>query len=142
LRWPPWRWRPATGATSPSAADLVATITSAYANGTFTTKIRTYTGPSVLVIDDVGLTPLDRAAANALFQVVNRRYEHSSSTIVTTNRGLPAWAELFGDAVVAAAILDRLLHQAVVINIKGPSWRMREHQALVDRLREGVGARI
>jgi hypothetical protein len=60
-------------------------------NGNFTTKIRTYTGPSVLVIDDVGLTPL---------------------------------------------------HQAVVINIKGPSWRMREHQALVDRLREGVGARI
>jgi DNA replication protein DnaC len=85
-----------------SAADLVATITSAYADGTYTTKIRTYTGPSVLVIDDVGLTPLDRAAA----------------------------------------ILDRLLHQAVVINIKGPSWRMREHQALVDRLREGVGARI
>jgi DNA replication protein DnaC len=85
-----------------SAADLVTTITSAYADGTYTTKIRTYTGPSVLVIDDVGLTPLDRAAA----------------------------------------ILDRLLHQAVVINIKGPSWRMREHQALVDRLREGVGARI
>jgi DNA replication protein DnaC len=125
-----------------SAADLVATITSAYADGTFHSKIRTYTGPSVLVIDDVGLTPLDRAAGNAFFQVVNRRYEHGSSTIVTTNRGLPSWAELFGDAVVAAAILDRLLHRAVVINIKGPSWRMREHQALVDRLREGVGARI
>lgn len=125
-----------------SAADLVATITSAYADGSFQTKIRTYTGPSVLVIDDVGLTPLDRAAGNAFFQVVNRRYEHGSSTIVTTNRGLPAWAELFGDAVVAAAILDRLLHRAVVINIKGPSWRLREHQALVDRLREGVGARI
>jgi DNA replication protein DnaC len=125
-----------------SAADLVATITSAYADGTFHNKIRTYTGPSVLVIDDVGLTPLDRAAGNAFFQVVNRRYEHGSSTIVTTNRGLPSWAELFGDAVVAAAILDRLLHRAVVINIKGPSWRMREHQALVDRLREGVGARI
>jgi DNA replication protein DnaC len=95
----------------------------------------------VLVIDDVGLTPLDRAAANALFQVVNRRYEHSSSTIVTTNRGLPAWAELFGDAVVAAAILDRLLHRAVVINIKGPSWRMREHQAS-SIVSERVGARI
>ena len=125
-----------------SATDLVATITSAYADGSFKTKIRTYTGPSVLVIDDVGLTPLDRAAGNAFFQVVNRRYQHGSSTIVTTNRGLPAWAELFGDAVVAAAILDRLLHRAVVINIKGPSWRLREHQALVDRLREGVGARI
>jgi DNA replication protein DnaC len=124
-----------------SAADLCATITSAYADGTFQAKIRTYTGPSVLVIDDVGLTPLDRAAGNAFFQVVNRRYEHGSSTIVTTNRGLPSWAELFGDAVVAAAILDRLLHRAVVINIKGPSWRLREHQVLVTGIREGVGAR-
>src|SRR5919201_5986619 len=125
-----------------SAADLVATITSAYADGSFAHKIPTYTGPSVLVIDDVGLTPMDRAAGNALFQVVNRRYDNHSTTIVTTNRGLPAWGELFGDPVVAAAILDRLLHRAVVINIKGPSWRLREHQGLVDRTREGVGARI
>src|SRR6266545_3817253 len=125
-----------------SAADLVATIAAAYADGTFATKIRTYTGPSVLVIDDVGLTPLDRAAGNAFFQVINRRYDNNSTTIVTTNRGLPAWGELFGDPVVAAAILDRLLHRAVVINIKGPSWRLREHQALVDRTRQGVGARI
>jgi DNA replication protein DnaC len=125
-----------------SAADLVATIAGAYADGSFPTKIRTYTGPSVLVIDDVGLTPLDRAAGNAFFQVVNRRYDNNSTTIVTTNRGLPAWGELFGDPVVAAAILDRLLHRAVVNNIKGPSWRLREHQGLVERTREGVGARI
>jgi len=124
-----------------SAADLCATITSAYADGTFTSKIRTFTGPSVLVVDDVGLVPLDRAAGNAFFQVINRRYENGSSTIVTTNRGLPSWGELFGDAVVAAAILDRLLHRAVVFNIKGPSWRMREHQALLTGIREGVGAR-
>jgi len=62
---------------------------------------------------------------------VNRRYENRSATVVTTNRGLPAWAELFGgDSVVAAAILDRLLDRAKVINIKGPSWRLREHEAL------------
>jgi DNA replication protein DnaC len=72
-----------------SAADLAATIAGAYADGSFATKIRTYTGPSVLVIDDIGLTPLDRAAGNALFQVVNRRYDNHSTTIVTTNRGLP-----------------------------------------------------
>jgi DNA replication protein DnaC len=120
----------------------VATIAGAFADGSFAQKIRTYTGPSVLVVDDVGLTPMDRAASNALFQVVNRRYDNGSSTIVTTNRGLPAWGELFGDPVVAAAILDRLLHRAVVINIKGPSWRLREHEGLVDRAREGVGARI
>ena len=52
------------------------------------------------------------------------------STLVTTNRGLPEWGNVFGDTVVASAILDRLIHRAVVFNIKGPSWRLREHQAL------------
>jgi DNA replication protein DnaC len=118
-----------------TATDMVAAMTSAYGDGTFATKIRTYTGPSVLVIDDVGITPFDRNQANAFFQVVNRRYENASATIVTTNRGLPSWAELFGgDSVVAAAILDRLLDRATVINIKGPSWRLREHQALTQPL--------
>jgi DNA replication protein DnaC len=99
-----------------TATDMVAAMTTAYADGSFPTKIRTFTGPSVLVIDDVGITPFDRAQANAFFQVVNRRYENRSATIVTTNRGLPAWAELFGgDSVVAAAILDRLLDRAAVI---------------------------
>ncbi len=110
-------------------------MATAYADGTFVTKIRTYTGPSVLVIDDVGITAFDRTQANAFFQVVNRRYENGSATVVTTNRGSPAWAELFGgDAVVAAAILDRLFDRATAINIKGPSWRLREHQALTQPL--------
>ncbi len=118
-----------------TATDMVAAMSAAYIDGTFAIKLRTYTGPSVLVIDDVGITPFDRAQANAFFQVVNRRYENRSATIVTTNRGLPAWAELFGgDAVVAAAILDRLLDGAAVINIKGGSWRLREHQALTQPL--------
>ena len=65
----------------------------------------------------------------------DRKGSARSATIVTTNRGLPAWAELFGgDAVVAAAILDRLLDGAAVINIKGGSWRLREHQALTQPL--------
>lgn len=118
-----------------TATDMVAAMTTAYADGTFAIRMRTYTGPSVLVIDDVGITPFDRAQANAFFQVVNRRYENRSATIVTTNRGLPAWAELFGgDSVVAAAVLDRLLDGATVINIKGGSWRLREHQALTQPL--------
>jgi DNA replication protein DnaC len=120
-----------------TATDMVAAVTTAYAEGSFATKMRAYTGPSVLVVDDVGITPFDRSQSNAFFQVVNRRYENRSATIVTTNRGLPAWGELFGgDTVVAAAILDRLLDGAVVINIKGPSWRLREHQALTQPLTE------
>jgi DNA replication protein DnaC len=88
------------------------------------------------VIDDVGLIPMGRSEATAFFQVVNRRYEVGNSTIVTTNRGLPEWGEIFGDPVVAAAILDRLMHNAVVFNIKGPSWRMREHHALEEATAE------
>lgn len=56
--------------------------------------------------------------------------EKGHPTLVTTNRGLPAWGQIFGDAVVAAAILDRLMHKAIVFNIRGPSWRLREHNGL------------
>ena len=122
------------------ATDMTKALVSAWAEGTFNHKVRTYTAPSILVIDDVGITPFDRTEANAFFQVVNRRYELRSATIVTTNRGLPAWAELFGgDSVVAAAILDRLLDRATVINIKGPSWRLREHEALTKPLTDLAG---
>jgi DNA replication protein DnaC len=113
-----------------NAEEMVANIAQANREGNLTSKLKTYTAPSVLVIDDVGLLPMDRAAASAFYQVVNLRYEKQHSTIVTTNRGLPDWGEIFGDTVVAAAILDRLMHNAVVFNIKGPSWRLREHQAL------------
>ncbi|MGO9197502.1 MAG: IS21-like element helper ATPase IstB [Acidimicrobiales bacterium] len=113
-----------------SADEMVRNLGHALLEGTFNSKLKTYVAPSVLVIDDVGLIPMARAEATAFFQVVNRRYEVGHSTIVTTNRGLPEWGEILGDPVVAAAILDRLMHRAVVFNIKGPSWRMREHQAL------------
>lgn len=117
-----------------TAEDLVATLVQAQREGTFANKIKAFTAPSVLVIDDVGLLPLDRDQASVFFQVVNRRYEAGHSTLVTTNRGLPDWGQVFGDPVVAAAILDRLLHNAVVFNIKGPSWRLREHHALTEAL--------
>ena len=85
----------------------------------------------MLVIDDVGLPPMaDRRASAAFFDVVNTRYEKQHPTLVTTNRGLPDWGEIFGDSVVAAAILDRLMHNAIVFNIRGPSWRLREHHGL------------
>ena len=88
-------------------------------------------GRTVLVIDDVGLIRLKSAAEAAwFFEVVNTRYEKGHPTLVTTNRGLPDWGEIFGDTVVAAAILDRLMHNAVVLNIRGPSWRLREHDSL------------
>lgn len=114
-----------------TAEDMTTHLVAAKIDGTWTSKLKTYTAPTVLVIDDVGLLPMpDRAASSAFFQVVNSRYEKGHPTIVTTNRGLPDWGDVFGDSVVAAAILDRLMHNAVVFNIRGPSWRLREHHGL------------
>jgi len=117
-----------------SADDMVSALGRARLEGTYPARLRTYTAPSILVIDDVGLLPMEREAAGAFFHVVNHRYEKHVPTLVTTNRGLPGWGQVFGDDVVASAILDRLLHRAVVFNIKGPSWRMREHQELAEVL--------
>ncbi|MDK1039516.1 MAG: IS21-like element helper ATPase IstB [Actinomycetota bacterium] len=113
-----------------NAEDMVTNIAQAIREGNLASKLKTYTAPSVLVIDDVGLLPMERSAASAFYQIVNQRYEKQHSTIVTTNRSLPDWGEIFRDSVVASAILDRLMHNAVVFNIKGPSWRLREHHAL------------
>jgi DNA replication protein DnaC len=114
-----------------TADDMVRTLAHAIVEGTFAHKLKTYTAPTVLVIDDVGLLPIEAGrGASAFFHVVNHRYQNRHPTIVTTNRGLPDWGNVFGDPIVAAAILDRLMHDAIVFNIKGPSWRLREHQAV------------
>jgi len=118
-----------------TADEMVVALARARADGTWATRLRHFIAPTVLVIDDVGLLPMARDAAGSFFHVVNSRYERGSPTLITTNRSLPAWGELFGDDVVASAILDRILHKAVVINIRGPSWRMREHQALAEASR-------
>lgn len=113
-----------------TADDMAHNLVAARRDGTFAAKLRTYTAPTVLVLDDVGLLPAPPGGAAEIFHVVNTRYQRGHPTLVTTNRGLPEWGHVFGDPVVAGAILDRLMHRAVVFNIKGPSWRMREHHAL------------
>jgi DNA replication protein DnaC len=115
-----------------TADDMVVALGRARVEGTWVAKLRTYTAPTVLVIDDVGLLPMAADAASSFFHVIATRYGKGVPTLVTTNRGLPGWGAAFGDDVVASAILDRLLHRAVVFNIRGPSWRMREHQGLTD----------
>jgi DNA replication protein DnaC len=79
----------------------------------------------LLVVDEVGYLPLERQAANLLFALVSRRYERGS-IIVTSNRGFEAWGEILGDAVVAAALIDRLVHHATMVTLKGKSYRLRE----------------
>jgi hypothetical protein len=77
------------------------------------------------VIDEIGYTPIDRQGANLFFQLVSRRYERDA-IILTSNQSLGAWDEVFGDPVIATAILDRLLHHSIAVNIKGDSYRLRE----------------
>lgn len=121
-----------------TAADLVARCHRAAIEGRWATTMRFFCGPGVLIIDELGYLPLQAEAAAALFQVVSRRYQ-KGSIILTTNRGIASWGQIFDDPMVAAAMLDRLLHRSAVIAIDGESYRMRSHRAQVEALRAGVG---
>jgi DNA replication protein DnaC len=117
-----------------TAADLAARCHRAAIEGRWATTMRFYAGPTLLVIDELGYLPLPAEAASALFQVVSQRYL-KTSIVITTNRGVGAWGEILGDTTVAAAMLDRLLHRSVVINLDGESYRLRDHQAAAETLR-------
>jgi len=125
-----------------TAADLAARCRKAALEGRWATMMRFYAGPRLLVCDELGYQPLAADAAAALFQVINTRYANGSSTLITTNVGIGAWATAFGDdPIVAAAMLDRLLHRGVVVGIDGPSYRLRSHQARAEALRAGTEVR-
>lgn len=117
-----------------TAADLAARCHRAAIEGRWATTMRFFAGPTLLVIDELGYLPLPGEAASALFQVVSQRYL-KTSIILTTNRGVAGWGEVLGDTTVAAAMLDRLLHRSVVLNLDGESYRLRDHHARNDALR-------
>jgi DNA replication protein DnaC len=120
-----------------TAADLVTRTAKAALEGRWQTTMRFWNGPQLLVIDELGYLPMPGEAASHLFQVITRRYEHGS-IILTTNRGIADWGEIFEDTTVAVAILDRLLHHASVLQIDGESYRMRGHRARLQQLRVGL----
>jgi DNA replication protein DnaC len=117
-----------------TAADLAARCHRAAIEGRWATTMRFFAGPTLLVIDELGYLPLPAEAASALFQVVSQRYG-KTSIVLTTNRGVASWGEVLGDTTVAAAMLDRLLHRSVVLNLDGDSYRLRDHHARTDTLR-------
>ena len=78
-----------------------------------------------MIIDEIGYLPIDRLGANLFFQLISRRYERGPM-ILTSNQSFGAWGEVFGDRIIATAILDRLLHHAVTLNIRGNSYRLKE----------------
>jgi DNA replication protein DnaC len=97
-------------------------------------KRKAYLTSSLVVVDEVGYLPVDSKEAYLFFQFVSHRYE-KNSTIITSNKSFADWQELFGDAVIATAILDRLLHHCKVVNIKGHSYRLKEHSTVKEQLK-------
>jgi DNA replication protein DnaC len=109
-----------------TADDLVSSLSRAFQENRLEERLKVYTNPSLLIIDEIGYLPLDKLQSNLLFQVISKRYERGSM-IVTSNKGFSAWGEVFaGDPVIASAILDRLLHHSHVLNIRGESYRLKE----------------
>jgi len=107
------------------ATGLVAQLLRAESEGRLEERLSYFAKPKLLIIDEFGYLPFERQAAHLLFQLVNRRYERGS-LMLTSNQPVGNWGEVFGDAVLATAILDRLLHHSHVITIKGESYRLRE----------------
>jgi DNA replication protein DnaC len=111
-------------------ADIVASLAKAEREGQLKERIRFIARNALLIVDEIGYLPVTAGGANLFFQLVNARYERGAM-ILTSNRGFGEWGEIFGDQVVATALLDRLLHHAQVVQIEGSSYRLREHAALV-----------
>ena len=114
-------------------ADLITSLEEAKAAGKFAHRLKTLTYPSLLVVDEIGYLPVSQAGAMLFFQLVNRRYERVS-TVLTSNKGFEEWGQIFGDEVMAAALIDRLLHHCHIVNIRGNSYRMRHHTELFNTL--------
>lgn len=107
------------------AMTLVAQLARAHADGRLEERLTHYAKPKLLIVDALGYLPFEPNAAHLFFQLVSRRYEHGAM-LVTSNRAVGEWGSVFGDAVVATAILDRLLHHSHVVTIRGDSYRLRE----------------
>jgi DNA replication protein DnaC len=112
-----------------SLADLIASLEEAQTAGRLDRRIKILTHPALLVVDEIGYLPITHNGAMLFFQLMSRRYEHAA-TVLTSNKGFEEWGSIFGDDVMAAALIDRLLHHCHIVNIRGNSYRMREHRDL------------
>ena len=108
-----------------AAPALVAALAKAHADGRLDDKLTFFAKPKLLIVDELGYLPFDPNAAHLFFQLVSRRYERGAM-LITSNRSVGEWGAVFGDPVVATAILDRLLHHSHVVTIRGDSYRLRE----------------
>jgi DNA replication protein DnaC len=109
-----------------TAIDVINTLTAAQSAGRLKTELKKYTRPAVLILDELGFLPIDKAGADLLFQVISQRYEQGA-LVITSNRAFKDWPEIFNnDSTLTSAILDRLLHHAETVIIEGKSFRMKD----------------
>jgi DNA replication protein DnaC len=108
-----------------AATSLMAALAKAHAENRLEEKLKVYTVPKLLIVDEIGYIPIDRLGANLFFQLISRRYERGPM-ILTSNQSFANWGEVFGDQVIATAILDRVLHHGVTVSIRGDSYRLKE----------------
>jgi len=109
-----------------TAIDIINTLTAAQAAHRLKAELKKYSSPSLVLVDELGYLPLDKAGADLLFQVFSQRYE-TGSTLVTTNQAYKNWAKILNnDATLTSAVLDRLLHHAETVIIEGRSYRMKD----------------
>jgi DNA replication protein DnaC len=110
-----------------SAIELARKLTRAMHENRLSREMKNLTRPKLLIIDEVGYLQLEQPEASLLFQVISERYERNGAIVLTSNKAFAAWGEVFaGDAVMASAALDRLLHRCTVVNIRGESYRLKE----------------
>ena len=108
-----------------TATEWVAQLADAKRQGELEDELRRLARVPVIVVDEVGYIPFDPEAANLMFSLVSNRYERAS-LIVTSNKPFSAWGEIFGDEVVAAAMIDRLVHHAEIVSLRGDSYRLKD----------------
>ena len=109
-----------------TAIDVINTLTAAQTRGMLKQELKKYTKPALLILDELGYLPIDKAGADLLFQVISLRYEQGAM-IITSNRAFKDWPEIFNnDSTLTSAILDRLLHHAETVLIEGKSYRMKD----------------
>jgi DNA replication protein DnaC len=117
--------------------DLITSLEEAQASGQLRRRLAVLSHPSLLVVDEIGYLPVNHSGAVLFFQLMNRRYENAS-TVLTSNKGFEEWGEVLGDDVMAVALIDRVLHHCHLVNIRGNSYRMREHSELYRALQSDV----
>ena len=110
-----------------SATALIAALSKAHAEGRLAEQLAFYAKPKLLIIDELGYLPLERASAHVFFQLVTRRYERGS-ILLTSNQPVIEWGSVFGDEMIAAAVLDRLLHHSHNLVIRGESYRLKQQK--------------